>query len=78
MLCRWRVGNALPSQRNSWVEKLGVEGWQCPRFPEAFSVKECGVVVELLTIPSLAVIEIFVVGYTEPTAAIDKGAELLR
>jgi hypothetical protein len=39
------------------ISRVGAQGNWAPR--NAFSVKECGVVVELLTLPSLAVIKIF-------------------
>ena len=39
------------------ISREGTQGNWAPR--NAFSVKECGVVVELLTLPSLAVIRIF-------------------
>ena len=44
----------------NWADEISREGTQGNWAPRnAFSVKECGVVVELLTLPSLAVIRIF-------------------
>jgi hypothetical protein len=44
----------------NWADEISREGAQGNWVPcNAFSVEECGVVVELLTLPSLAVIRIF-------------------
>ena len=44
----------------NWADEISREGTQGNWAPHnAFSVKECGVVVELLTLPTLAVIKIF-------------------
>ena len=44
----------------NWADEISREGTQGNWAPHnAFSVKECGVVVELLALPTLAVIRIF-------------------
>ena len=44
----------------NWSDEISREGAQGNWAPcNAFSVKECGVAVELLTLPSLAVVRIF-------------------
>ena len=44
----------------NWSDEISREGAQGTWAPRnAFSVGECGVVVELLTLPSLAVVKIF-------------------
>ncbi len=50
----------LLNPKANWADEISREGTQGNWAPRnAFSVKECGVVVELLTLPSLAVIRIF-------------------
>ncbi len=44
----------------NWADEISREGTQGSWAPgNAFSVEECGVVVELLTLPAFAVIKIF-------------------
>ena len=47
----------LEADKAKRVSKAGTQGTWAPR--NAFSVKECGVVAELLTLPCIAVIMIF-------------------
>ncbi len=44
----------------NWADEISREGTQGNWAPKnAFSVEKCGVVLELLTLPSLAVVRIF-------------------
>ncbi len=55
-ICRSQAP-AVDMARLPAIHNVGTQGNWAPR--NAFSVKECGVVVEPLTLPSLAVIRIF-------------------